>query len=51
MVPVIMILAVGPNNVISFKNKLPWHSKKGLHYFKEQTTGYPCIFGKTTFNG
>lgn len=45
------IVCVGPDNVIGIKDKLLWKSKKDLEYFKLMTSGNPCIFGATTYNG
>lgn len=44
-----LIVAIGPNNVIGFGDKLPWHSKQDFYHFKTVTNGYPCIFGDKTF--
>ena len=46
-----MILAVGPNNVVGLKDKMPWYSKKDFWHFKQTTMNKPIIFGKTTFFG
>ncbi len=43
------IVAVGPNNVIGRDGKMPWYNKQDLYFFKKQTLGFPCIFGKTTY--
>lgn len=43
------IVAVGPDNIIGHKGTLPWHSKHDFHFFKHTTMGYPCIFGKNTY--
>ena len=43
------IVAVGPYNVIGLNGQLPWHSVRDMHFFKQTTMGYPCIFGKTTY--
>lgn len=51
MTEVILIVAVGPNNVIGQADKLIWHSKQDFYHFKKQTKGYPCIFGDKTFFG
>lgn len=45
------IFAVGPNDVIGIKDKMPWHSKQDFYHFKKVTKGYPCLFGATTFYG
>ena len=51
MTKVNMIVAIGPDNIIGYKDKLAWHSKLDLQHFKEQTKGCPVIFGATTFFG
>lgn len=43
------IVALGPYNVIGRDGQLPWHSKHDFYFFKQTTMGYPCIFGKTTY--
>lgn len=45
------IFAIGPDNVIGIKDKMPWHSKKDFYHYKQVTKGYPCIFGDRTFFG
>ena len=51
MTNVCMIVAIGPDNVIGKGNGLAWHSKVDFYHFIKQTTGWPCIFGATTFYG
>jgi len=51
MTKVNMIVAIGPNNIIGYSNKLAWHSKLDLEHFKNLTIGKPVIFGSTTFFG
>ena len=46
-----MIMAIGPDNVIGKGDKLAWHSKMDFMHFVRKTTGWPCIFGATTFYG
>ena len=43
-----IIVAVGNNNVIGFKNKMPWHIPEDLKYFKEKTMGKTVIMGRKT---
>jgi hypothetical protein len=31
------IFAVGPNDVIGIKDKMPWHSKQDFYHFKKVT--------------
>ena len=45
------IFAIGPNDIIGIKDKMPWHSKQDFYHFKKITKGYPCLFGATTFHG
>lgn len=51
MTKVYMIMAIGPDNVIGKGDKLAWHSKMDFIHFVRKTTGWPCIFGATTFYG
>lgn len=43
------IVAVSKNNVIGKNNKLLWHIKEDLQYFKETTTNHTIIMGRKTF--
>lgn len=49
MTKVCMIMAIGPNGLIGKGDKLAWHSKNDFYHFVQQTKGWPCIFGATTF--
>lgn len=49
MTKICMIMAIGPNNVIGKGKELAWHSKNDFYHFVQQTKGWPCIFGATTF--
>lgn len=51
MTEICMIMAIGPENVIGRGNKLAWHSKQDFKHFVKKTTGWPCLFGATTFYG
>lgn len=51
MKEVAAIFAIGPDNIIGIKDKMPWHSKQDFYHFKKVTNGYPCLFGATTFYG
>lgn len=44
------IVAVGPNGIIGCGMHMPWHSKQDLFHFKNTTMGWPCIFGKNTYD-
>lgn len=43
------VVAVARNGVIGKDNKLPWHFKTDLQYFKRLTTGSTVIMGRKTF--
>jgi len=43
-----LITAIADNNVIGYKNKLPWHLSADLKYFKKTTMGKPLIMGRKT---
>ena len=45
----IIIVAVSDNWVIGKDNKMPWHIKEDLKYFKENTSGHPVIMGANTY--
>ena len=44
-----IIVAVSLNNVIGYQQKLPWHYKEDLAYFKKVTTGSTVIMGRNTY--
>jgi dihydrofolate reductase len=44
-----LIVAIGKNNVIGLDNKLPWHYKEDMDYFKKTTMGKKVIMGEETF--
>lgn len=44
-----MIVAHGPNREIGLNNKLLWHIKEDLQFFKKQTTGKIILMGRKTF--
>lgn len=45
----IIIAAVADNWAIGKDNKMPWHIKEDLEYFKNITTGHPVIMGSNTY--
>ena len=45
------IVAIGPDNVIGRDGKMPWYSKQDFYHFKNTTIPWPCVFGRTTFDG
>ncbi len=44
-----LIFAMGKDNSIGYKNKMPWHLPADLAYFKKVTMGQPVIMGRKTF--
>ena len=45
-----MIFAMGRDNALGYKNKMPWHLPADLAYFKRVTIGQPVIMGRKTFD-
>lgn len=44
------IVAISLNNCIGKDNKIPWHYKEDMQYFKRQTTGGTVIVGRKTYD-
>jgi len=44
-----LIVAIGKNNLIGKGNKLPWHYKEDMLYFKNTTMNKKVIMGELTF--
>jgi len=44
-----IIAAIGPNNIIGNKGKLPWHIPDDLKRFKKLTLDHPVIMGRKTY--
>lgn len=44
-----LIVAIGKNNLIGLANKLPWHYKEDMQYFKKTTLNKTVIMGEATF--
>lgn len=44
-----LIVAIGQDNVIGIDNKLPWHYKEDMQYFKKKTMNKKVIMGELTF--
>ena len=44
-----MIVAFDENRLIGANNKLPWHFKEDLQYFKEVTSTHDLLMGRLTF--
>ena len=49
MMNITMIAAIGKNNELGKDNKLIWHLKEDLKFFKEQTINKPIVMGIKTF--
>lgn len=48
MATITLIAAIGKNNELGKDNKLLWHLKEDLNFFKEQTIGKEVILGRKT---
>ena len=44
-----LIWAMDKNNLIGKENKIPWHYKKDLQYFKNHTQNQDVLMGKNTY--
>ena len=44
-----LIFAIGRNNALGNKNKMPWYLPADFAYFKKVTMGQPVIMGRKTF--
>ena len=44
-----IIVAFDENRLIGANNKLPWHFKEDLQYFKKVTIGHDIFMGRLTF--
>lgn len=44
-----MIWAMGKNNALGCKNRMPWYLPADFVYFKRVTMGQPVIMGRKTF--
>ncbi|MCA9585581.1 MAG: dihydrofolate reductase [Myxococcales bacterium] len=47
--PLTLVVAVGPRNVIGVGGGLPWHVPEDLKHFKATTMGHAVIMGRKTF--
>ena len=45
-----LVAAIASNNVIGYKNSLPWHIPADLKKFKELTSGKTILMGRKTFD-
>ncbi|WP_371246775.1 dihydrofolate reductase [Mycoplasmopsis agassizii] len=46
-----LIVAVGQNNLIGNKDKMPWHYPEEFKHFRNITLNHYLLFGRTTFLG
>ena len=46
---IVLIAAVGENNVIGYAGQLPWHLKSDLQHFKKLTLNRPVVMGRKTY--
>jgi dihydrofolate reductase len=46
---IVLVAAVGANNVIGRNNELPWHIRTDLKHFKALTLNHPIIMGRRTY--
>ena len=46
---IVLVAAIGDNNVIGRDGKLPWRLKSDLQHFKQVTTNRPVIMGRKTY--
>lgn len=44
-----MIWAMGKNNALGCRNRMPWHLPADFAYFKKITLGKPVIMGRKTY--
>jgi dihydrofolate reductase len=46
---IVLVAAVGANNVIGRGGQLPWHLKSDLKHFRDVTIGKPVVMGRKTY--
>nr|WP_236839517.1 type 3 dihydrofolate reductase [Beggiatoa leptomitoformis] len=44
-----VIVAMNPQRIIGFNNKMPWHLPADLSYFRRITMGKPMVMGRKTY--
>ena len=44
-----MIWAMDEENIIGYKNRIPWHCKEDLLYYKSKTKGQTVLMGEATY--
>jgi len=46
---IVLVAAIGENNVIGREGQLPWHLKSDLQHFRKVTINRPVIMGRKTY--
>jgi dihydrofolate reductase len=46
---IVLVAAIGRNNVIGREGQLPWRLKSDLKYFRAVTIGKPVVMGRKTY--
>jgi dihydrofolate reductase len=46
---IVLVAAIGENNVIGYAGQLPWRLKSDLRHFREVTLNRPVIMGRKTY--
>ena len=46
---IVLVAAIGENNVIGYAGQLPWRLKSDLAHFRKLTIGKPVVMGRKTF--
>ena len=46
---IVLVAAIGENNVIGYAGQLPWRLKSDLKHFRELTINRPVIMGRKTY--
>lgn len=46
---IVLVAAIGENNVIGRQGQLPWHIRSDLQHFKRLTLNRPVLMGRHTF--
>jgi|SRR5690242_482041 dihydrofolate reductase len=49
MTQVVIVAAIGENNVIGFRGGMPWHLRSDLAHFRALTINKPVVMGRKTF--
>jgi len=48
-IKIVLVAAIGENNVIGRDGQLPWRLKSDLRHFRDLTIGKPVIMGRKTY--